>query len=239
MAELMTPTAQFDDLPSEGLPAVVDTAEQLAAATEERGRLLRTLHAAKRSGQVAIALAELSPVNEAIRLSAFAAGETMSHNPAVGALTFGLSTLAVEGSAAVASASLFNTETSRRFNDFLKTKMKKLGYSEDKKLSRYSKVAGTFLGGSVVGMALENFDDADRTTKENVRFGLITSAWLAGACAVQGALMAEGVDASLDHPVTAGAIVGSAGAVAAGRYAWRKIKRNRSKTDDSVEEIKE
>lgn len=211
----------------EVLPAVISQGTSQEVTGEKKG----ALHKIKRTAQVTVALAEITPLNEAMRLAAFGAGELYSHSPAMGALTFGLSTLAIEGSAAVATASLMNTETNRRVNDFLKEKLEKLGYTSDRQMTRYSKTVGAFLGGSVVGMALEQFDDPDRTVEQNRRFGLLTASWLAGVCAVGGAMGSEGIDLVAHNPVVSASLAGSVAVAAAGRKVKAALSRRHKVTE--------
>jgi GNAT superfamily N-acetyltransferase len=232
MTEMMP--ASLPEIPQEILAptepelSLVTTEPEVQATDDVKSRL-------KRGAQIGIVVAELSPINELIRGSAFMAGEAVSHNPAVGALTFGLSTLAIEASAAVASASLVTGETNKRFNSFLKSKLESVGYDSDKQMSRLSKTGLTFMGGSVVGMALEQFDDPTRTTEQQRKFGLFTAAWLAGTCAVAGAMGSEAIDYTMQNPATTAAVAGGIGLAAAGRKVRSVFKRRQEMRELSVE----
>ena len=149
---------------------------------------------AKYLGLSAITLAELSPLNESIRYSAFVAGEAISHSAVVGALTFGGSTLGVETLGVLAAAPLLETEASDRIISAINKKLSKFGIKEDAKLSAITKFNLSLFGGSVVRIWAEQREDIGRTKEENIRLGLTNSAILAGVCAVQGALMDEGLN---------------------------------------------
>lgn len=182
----------------------------------------RVLSSAKRAGQTAVVLAELSPANEAIRLGAFGAGEILSHSPVVGALTLGGSALLVEGAAAISAASLLGTETNDKFNSWLRAKISKTGFDESSDISATTYAASTLLGGSVVSMALHKFANPESTVKESRRFGLKNTVLFAGASAIAGAAGSEGVDLAFHNPVAAAGVVSVAG-VGAGIKKVRSI----------------
>lgn len=195
-------------------------------------------HVALRTAQTAFVAAELNPIiNEGSRYSIFLTAEGISHNPAMGALSFGLSTFVVEEAGALASASLFSTPASNRFFEALNETGKKLHIPMDKKMPTKAKIATTYVGGSVVGMALEQREDPTRTAVENRRYGLWTSTWLAGVCAVQGALMAEGINVGLDHPGGAAVAGGTLVAAVTGNMLRKRTAKN--KLDKRILEAQE
>ncbi|HET6924626.1 MAG TPA: hypothetical protein VFH39_02240 [Candidatus Saccharimonadales bacterium] len=163
-----------------------------------------------RGAETGVAATVLLPSNEAIRAGAFAAGYSlMPHSPAVGALTIGASTFALEAAGGLAAADLFKTERSARIMNWLRRRMKHT--EDDEALSGASKMIATFMGGTVVGMALENYEDPDRTVAQNRRYSLKTSAWLGGVCAaVFGAGGTEALNYTIDHPTVTGAVAGGA-----------------------------
>ncbi|MGH7238740.1 MAG: hypothetical protein ACREHG_01610, partial [Candidatus Saccharimonadales bacterium] len=132
---------------------------------------------------------------------------------------------------------LLDTGPSRRVIDFIDKRLPKTvktgDVSEQRQYSRLTKLATAFLGGTVPAMALEKLEDPHRTAKHNRKFGLWTSTWLAGACAVQGAAMAEGINiASNDTKLAAGA-AGIAGV--AGTSRWLKVRLDRNKATRAQE----
>ncbi len=83
------------------------------------------------------------------------------------------------------------------------------------------------MGGSVVAMALEKVENPEVSVAENRRFGLWTSTWLAGACAVGAAALSEGGELAVNNAKMA---VGGAGIVAAGASVrWLKNRVNKFK----------
>ena len=181
----------------------------------------------KQAAQAAIVVGEISPINEVARLGFFGAGETLTHSPVVGAITLGVSTLVIEGSAALAMANLSDSQGSKSINERVRGRLAKLGYDTDSQVSRTSIAASAFLGGSAVSMALRNLHGPAQTLEQNRNFGLRTAAWLAGTCAVLGAMGSETVDYALNNPATASIVAGSALAAAAGRKARHIISERR------------
>jgi hypothetical protein len=190
--------------------------------------LSSVFNAVKRSAQLSVVAAELSPANEAIRLGAFTAGEVYAHSPLMGAATLGLSTLAIEGVAALSTASLLTTQTNERINDFLRTRLEKRGYNPTQNMSAVTKGTATFLGGSVVGMSLDKFDKPNMTTAEVRKSGLIKSAWLAGALAVVGAAGGDTAPRVFEYvvhnPRVDALVAASVGLVALGRKITNTIR---------------
>jgi len=166
-----------------------------------------------------IALAEVSPLNEVARLAVFGVAEGISRSPGVGALAYGLSTLGVEAIGAVAASYVLDSDVSSKALEYVNKKiLPRIGIREDAKFSNFTKLNILQFGGSVPYMLLRQREDPLRTKEQNLRLGLMSSAWLAGACALQGALMAEGIDFGLDHPAEVGAsLAGLTLLVAAGR----------------------
>ncbi|HVA10935.1 MAG TPA: hypothetical protein VNG32_02090, partial [Candidatus Dormibacteraeota bacterium] len=186
-------------------------------------------HLATRGSQTALVLLQVSPANEVVRFGAFGAGEAMTHSPVMGALTYGLSTLGVEVAGTLAGAPLLDTGPSERITNFLNRKLSRVTAdreSEQREYSRTTKLSTAFIGGTVPAMALEKLEDPTRTPEHNRRFGLWTSAWLAGACAVQGAAMSEGIDLASNNTKLAAGAAGVAAAGAAGGWLKRRLRKN-------------
>lgn len=201
------------------------------AVEKNLSRTERLRTSAKRTVQLGIVAAEVNLTNEAIRLGIFGAGEALTHNPLVGAATLGLSTLAIESGAAVATASLFDTEGAKKTVTKINQKLrsvnrltKRAGIDVEANLSPFTKATCIFLGGSVVGMALQQREDPTRTQEQNRNYGLKTSVYLAGACAVMGALGPEAVDTAISNPDTTKYVAATAVGVAVANKARRMVK---------------
>ncbi len=197
-------------------------------------RLKKYGRIALKGSQATIALAEVSPINEAVRLGVFGIGEGFvgGHDPIFGAITYGLSTLVVESLGAISAAPLLKTEISSRFTDFLNAKIPNKFKTEDKlQLTKITKVGASLLGGSVVSMAVEQLEDPDISKGNILRHGLWTSTWLTPVCAVQGAMMAEGIDLGIGHPLIGSAIGGGIILAGASEFIRRRIKNSDSRKE--------
>lgn len=170
----------------------------------------------------AVILAEISPLNELARISVFAASQVSSNNPLVGALAYGGATLAIESAAAIAAAGVINDKSKGSFLTWAQDKWSK-GEEKNSGIPLTAEIGLALAGGSVVAMEAQQIADPSRTEKQNRKYGLLTSAWLAGVCAIQGALMSEGIHTL--EPTKIGAALVAVG----GTYiAARRMKANHS-----------
>ena len=206
------------------VPIEVDQSEILNTSDIEKSTPLQK---AKRGAQIAIAATEILPTNELIRASVFGASELISRNPVSAGVAIGLSTFVIEAAGGLSASSLFNTETSTKMFTWINDKAKKMGIPAEKNISDISKIGWTFLGGTVIGLSLEQRENTDRTLEQNRRYSFRTSAWLAGVTAVGGALAAEGVKAGINNTGT-GAIIGGSLVAAGATYTGLKRRFNRS-----------
>jgi hypothetical protein len=195
----------------------------IEAVQQESGRIKQWWKAARHSGQAALVMMELTPLNEVSRLGVYGLTETMTRSPVAGAASLGLSTFVLEGAGGLAAAGLFETETSKKIFNAINEKGQKIGLPMEKNLSTPTKTWFTFMGGTVVGMALEQRENPDRTKEENRRYSLFTSAWQAGALAVIGAMGSEFLETTLEDPKK-GALVAGGLAAIAGAGTWTKKK---------------
>jgi ribosomal protein S18 acetylase RimI-like enzyme len=210
--------------------AALDSDTQLTGNRISPQRIWNT---AKRAGQMAVALTVLSPVNEVIRGSVIVPGYLYSHNPAVGALTAGISTLAVEGAGALASAGLFSEGNGGRFFAKVNNKLKKVN---PEGLSPIAEAGVALTLGTVAAMAVKQSQDPTRDVHENRKYGLITSAWLAGAAAIGGALATEGMDTALEKPQVALPMVAGVAVVEGLRRGLRKLRTPKKVKDIETEQ---
>lgn len=194
---------------------------------EQQGNQSDWLKRAKYLGLNAIAFATISPLNEAIRLAAFGGAETISRSPLLGALSYGISTLGVEATGVLAIAPILETDTSERALSFINKRLTKLGVKEETELSKYAKFNILLFAGAPVRVLAEHREDLSRNKDQNIRLGLVSSVELAGLCAIQGALMSEGINVGLEHPAEVGGAAGGLMLAAGiGRKAWDAIKLN-------------
>lgn len=172
-------------------------------------------------GLNALTFAAVSPLNEVVRFSAFAAAESYNHSPVAGALAFGVSTLGVEVAGALAISPLLETESSNKAISFINQRLARVGVKDGTTLSGITKLNVLFFGGSAARIFVEQREDTTRTREQNIRLGLVGSIELAGLCAIQGALMSEGINLGLDNPAKVG---GLAVGITAAAGLWRKIR---------------
>ena len=211
------------------------------------GRLRRRWNMALRSGQTALVLAELAPTNELARLAIFSSTEALTRNSVASGLALGLSTFAIESAGGLVAADLFETDVSKKVFHAIRRRSKHVDAPPENELPAAARTAAktfwTFMGGTVVGMTLEQRDNPNRTKEQNRRYSLFTSTWQGGALAMIGFTGSEFVNATLENPekgaVIAGAIgaIGGAGALlrkkigAKGATLLEKFSKNRTKNE--------
>lgn len=194
----------------------------VAPPVQEQTRGAKTPYATVAAGLVVAA--ELGPLNEVLRGAAFTAGQVISQTPLMGAATFGMSTLLVEASAAAVAPFVLSDPRSLRAIETVRRTLSRIGYDPTRPTSRYTRAAATFLGGSVVGMALRKFDQPGISSAALRESGIKSSAVLAGVCAGLGAGGYEAIEFAKDNPMVGGGVVAVTAAVAAGRKVLRHSK---------------
>lgn len=219
-------TAQDDELNrvTEHLMSIEATSQPEQHAGE--GRMQQYFNTAKYAGLSALVLAEVTPFNELSRLGIFGLAEAYSRSPIVGGLAAGLSTLAIEGISGLATASLLDHPKSTDVINKVNERGKKLGVPMDRELSVGTKTFWTFMGGTPVGMLLEQREDPTRTIEQNRRYSLLTSAWQAGVLGVAGAMASEGINVGLEDPKRGALLAGGLAAVATAGNWMRKKGKN-------------
>lgn len=189
-------------------------------------RFRNAMHIARRSIQATVIVAEVGPLNELARYSAFGIAQTLSGDALVGAAVYGGSTLIIEGTAALATADIFGSDISSKAFGWINKKLIRF-VPEEAKMTKTVEAGVALLGGSVVVMAAKQREEPERTKEQNRKYGLFTASWLAGVCAVQGAVMAEGI--SHPEPKTIGAaLIAVGGVMAAAKWAKNRLT-NREK----------
>jgi hypothetical protein len=184
------------------------------------------------AAQMAVVGAEVSPLNEVARYSLLGATIAAGGDAPTAAAVFGGSTLVIESSAALASAPLLSGERANKIADKLKSRLGDNSFILPQNRATNALVKGGVAlgGGSAVTMALKKVEEPAIEKEELRKYGLKTSAYLAGVCAVHGALLSE----SIQHPspetigVTTIAI---GGALAIAGWAKSKVKRAQSENE--------
>ncbi len=165
-----------------------------------------------------IVAAEVSPLNEAMRLGAYGLALKLSQGDVVAAtVVAGGATMVIEGGAAIAAADLLDTDrgqsvTKRTARIFEKTGLR---------TNLATEAAIAFMGGSAVVTAVKHQQDVERSRKQNRKYGLTS------ASAISLFTMAEAFAGAkaIEHPnpVTIGAGALAVGAFV-GAYKWSKNK---------------
>jgi hypothetical protein len=142
------------------------------------GQLSKVIGHVADVGAAAIVLAEVTPANEALRLSIAGVAEAALHSPFATTAAFAAATLAIEGGAAVATARLLENETAGRAVDWLHDKAAKVGIGGEDgyKTGALSDLTIGTVGGSAVAVFAKHVQDPDRTFAQNARFGVLNSA---------------------------------------------------------------
>lgn len=180
----------------------------------------RTLGRVKTIGETAIVIAEVTPVNEVLRYGAFAAAQAATGNPIVAGTVLGLSTLAIEGGAAIATADLLDTNRGKTLSHWANKKFRKI-VPERTKIHPVAEAGIAYLGGSAVVLMAKQTEDPTRTFEKNRRHGLFTAGWLSALLTAQGVLASNGI--SNPRPVEIGvAIAGTLGVAVGATVAKNK-----------------
>lgn len=191
----------------------------------------------RRGVESAILFAEVTPLNEAMRVAAGGAAIAVGADPIEVAAVYGGATLAIEGAASFASASWLVTERSKKTVDWLNDKLEKRGISPDAKFNKTTKAGIAFLGGSAISNTVHFRENPDSQEKEIRKYGFKISTLLAGACAVQGYAVANGIDTP--SPLTIGGAFVAIGSIF-GLASWskRRVLREEKAQGINIEEIK-
>lgn len=210
-----------------------------------RNRIKRTL-------RVAVATAVVAPgINEGFRAVAVAAAYGATSSALTAAAVTGGATFALEAGGAIAAAPLVASDTGSRFAGQTQRAIigaKRLAtkviptpwrptFEGDKPLSTASKVLITFLGGSVVGQALDHIEDPARTPEQHRVAGLKSAGWLAGSVALMAAGVVEAFENIVqDHPNVGSGVVGVAVIAEGARHKVKAMRRPRRVKDINTEQ---
>ncbi len=208
-------------------PYDVNGAEHAAGTSNFRDRMT----AAKTAIETAVIAVEVLPLNEALRYGAFAAFTATNPNPILGGLVLGGATLAIEGSAAVATADLLGTERGKKAIAWTNEKLTKI-IPEGTKMSLPAEAGLAYLGGSAVVVAEKMRENPERTPEQNRRYGLVTAAWLSGVLAVQGTLAANGIHNPEPETIGLG-LLGIASVPVLANWAKKRFSSRKNSRSDS------
>jgi hypothetical protein len=182
-------------------------------------------HPLIRGAEIATLGFELGPFNEIARLAVLGASYAATKSPEISAIAYGTATMAIEGGAAVATADLLASPKGKKVITWTNAKLQKIGVPPTAKTNKPIKAGVAAVGGSSILLVVKHSEEPERTLRENIRYGLTTSAALAGMCALQGYAVAEGVNHP--NPETIGAAAIAVGGVMTAAN-WLKNKTKRS-----------
>lgn len=217
-----------------GRPSAEFAQDELIADEAERSRLATAGMVLKTTGEIGIVTAEVTPLNEALRVAAAVAAQAKGLDPiAVGAV-YGAATMFIEGAATFAAADLLHREKGQKFSQkFAELTIKGLGkigitVSDGLKLSPTTHVGIGLLGGSAPLLMAKNVEDSGRTKEQDRKYGLRASAGMAGACAIQGYLTSKAIEAPDIRTI------GTAVLAVGGMFALFKPLKNRIKREEAA-----
>ena len=166
----------------------------------------------------AVALFNMSPANDALKYAELLTIEGITHSPLISAAAYAATTVGIESSSAYIAAPLFSLESSDKIKSALSENLGKLVDRLSKfprirsvvsalvndeggvKFGTFSRGLAAIYGGTVLSMALRNAENPKASVETNRKYGAKTSLWLGGVCLVEGGILAEGANASIDNP---------------------------------------
>lgn len=178
-----------------------------------------------------VVAAEISPANEAIRGAVVTAAEVLSNSPFASASAYASATLAVEGSAAVATAWLMSSGKADQLIDWTSEKLEKHKLlSSDRRVGALGDLALGCTIGSTAAVVSKQIREPGLTFKDKAVYGLKNSAVVTAVTtpAIYGASkVAETI--GWDNVALGGGAV-----VAAGAGAYLLNKNAKKRTDKAV-----
>lgn len=215
---------------------------ELAAREIEDEQWQARLQTAKTAGQIAVVTAEVTPLNEVLRIAALAAAQAKGLDPILVGGVYGGATFAIEAAATYAAAGLLHSERGQRFSEKManitKKALNKIGITptEDNfKLSPVTHAGIGLLGGSAPLLMVKNVEDQERTKNQDRKYGLAASAGMAGFCAVQGYLTSKAIEAP-DIKTVGAALLAVGGMFALFGPLKKRIKKEEEATLTLVED---
>jgi hypothetical protein len=186
----------------------------------------------RRGIESAILFAEVTPLNEAMRVAAGGAAIAAGADPIEVAAVYGGATLAIESGAAVAAASWLSTDRSKKTVQWFNDKLENRGISPEAKFNPVTKAGIAFMGGSAISSTVHYRENPKILEPALRNYGLKVSAVLAGTCAVQGYAIAKGIDAP--SPATIGGAFVAVGSIF-GIAGWSKRRVQREEIAQGLE----
>jgi len=163
---------------------------------------------------------ELSPANELVRIALYGASQATTHSPIVSALTLGVSTFAIEGAGAYATADLLDTTMGKSLMQKTNDRIKKSRLSSKINTGLGSETGLAMFLGVPATIVVKHAQSPERTRKENRHYGLLMSLGVAAVLGAEGFSLSE----TISHPSVENGLI-SAVAVGALAGGVDRIKR--------------
>ena len=235
----------LDELPEEPevvIPQPQESVEQIdssiqpvdpTAELDQKGWFKSSVQSAKRVVQGAALTIEMLPItNEGARYGALAATEVLTRNPLIGAAVLGGTTLVIEGAGALAASKFITGKTGNQVFNWLNEKMSKVIPAEAK-MSRPVEAGVALYLGTPMLMVAKQRENPNRSEEEVRKHGLLTAAWVAGVCAVEGAMISEGIGGYADPKKIAAALATVGVFIAIPKWAKKQLNRKTNNNGQS------
>lgn len=187
----------------------------------------------KNAAIAATIIGEVTPVNEALRASVFMAGQLYLKDPLLVAASVGVATMAIEGSAAVATAAALHSTAGKRVTEKIN---EKLSSSKLERLLETNPLTEAAIGltmGSAVAEAVKHRQYSERTIEEDRRYGLKAALGISAISMYQAYAVSKGLE-----EISATNIAGIAIATGIAVAAVSKIRNQRNMLSE-IERSKE
>lgn len=210
----------------EHIPESLDSVNE---SNQNLSALSRFMEIGSHAVRSSIIYLEATPTNGIIRYGAFGVVLAATKDPVFSGVVLGASTLALEGGAAVATASVLSSSDKyntgiRLVDRFLDNKyVKPLIVSKEGKLHKMSECLLALYTGTVITMtAKENETEIEnRNYQDRRNYGLKIAGLVGAICTAQGVLYGEGLT-NVDNPKV---IIPVASVVVGTTYGMNKLKR--------------
>ncbi len=241
MSADITPQSQYTEQPvlpiledaqselafNQDLAAIMPVVPEIPSSVdpERASRVRRIMKSVGGAALATVVLFEVNPfTNEPTRYGLLAASEVATRNPAVGAAVLGGSTLLMETAAVLAATKFVTGDRDNKVMKVLIDGVQKL-IPKDAKMSPPIEAAAALVVGTPLVMTARQKQNSELQAPEVRKRGLITAAWVAGVCAVEGALISEGIG-NLANPTTvAGVLVGLGAIVAVPKWIMKQFEK--------------
>ena len=224
--------------PQEAIEQIDSSANPIdtSIASDQQGWFRSSVLSAKRVVQGAALTVEMLPItNEGARYGALAATEVLTRNPLIGAAVLGGTTLAIEGAGALAASKFITGKTGNQVFNWLNEKVSKVVPAEAK-MSRPVEAGVALYLGTPMLMAAKQRENPNRIEEEVRKHGLLTAAWVAGVCAVEGAMISEGIGGYADPKKIAAVVAATGVFIAIPKWAKKQLNK-RNDNNEHVQNI--